>query len=85
MEDVYWTYRTAVPKVRLEGGERLVFRCGGVERRHADHQHGECTAYTEFGMPGPAPVEVLKTFLGEDELFPPRPGTNWETHNAFNA
>jgi beta-mannosidase len=43
------------------------------------------TAYTEFGMPGPSPVEILKTIIPENELFPPMPGTSWESHHAFNA
>ena len=43
------------------------------------------TAYTEFGCPAPADVEVLKETLPEEELFPPRPGTSWETHHAFGA
>ena len=43
------------------------------------------TAYTEFGMPGASPVELLKKIIPEDELFPPRPGTSWESHHAFNA
>lgn len=43
------------------------------------------TAYTEFGCPGPSPVEYLKSFIPEDELFPPRLGTTWETHHAFGA
>jgi beta-mannosidase len=43
------------------------------------------TAYTEYGMPGASPVELLKKIIPEDELFPPRPGTSWESHHAFNA
>jgi beta-mannosidase len=43
------------------------------------------TAYTEFGMPGPSPVEILKTIIPENELFPPMPGTSWESHHAFKA
>lgn len=43
------------------------------------------TAYTEFGMPAPAPVEVLKKIIPENELWPPKPGTSWESHGAFNA
>ncbi len=43
------------------------------------------TAYTEFGMPGPSSVEVLKSFIPEDQLFPPEPGTVWETHHAYKA
>ena len=43
------------------------------------------TAYTEFGCPGPSPAEYLRTFLPPEDLFPPRPGTAWETHHAFHA
>ncbi len=43
------------------------------------------TAYTEFGMPGPASVEILKSIIPKDELWPPKPGTSWESHHAFNA
>jgi beta-mannosidase len=48
-------------------------------------QRADCTAYTEFGMPGPASVKVLKTFLNDQELFPPKRGTNWQTHGAFEV
>lgn len=44
-----------------------------------------CTAYTEFGVPGASPSEVLETFIGNDELWPPREGTAWEHHHAFGA
>jgi beta-mannosidase len=43
------------------------------------------TAYTEFGVPSPAPVEVLEKIIPEKELWPPQPGTSWESHHAFNA
>ena len=43
------------------------------------------TAYTEFGCPGPSSAEYLRTFIPEEDLFPPKPGTAWETHHAFNA
>jgi len=43
------------------------------------------TAYNEFGMPGPSPVEILKTIIPENELFPPEKGTSRESHHAFNA
>jgi beta-mannosidase len=44
-----------------------------------------CTAYTEFGVPGPSNVEVLKSFIPEKDLFPPKRGTAWATHHAFDA
>jgi beta-mannosidase len=43
------------------------------------------TAYSEFGCPGPSAVDDLKTFIPESELFPPRPGTAWETHHGLGA
>lgn len=44
-----------------------------------------CTAYTEFGQPGPAPVECLERMIPEEERWPPRAGTRWETHHAIGA
>ena len=43
------------------------------------------TAYTGFGVPSPAPPEVLRKIIPARELWPPRPGTAWEGHHAFNA
>lgn len=43
------------------------------------------TTYTEFGMPAPASVEVLKTIIPKEELWPPKPGTSWESHHAYKA
>ena len=43
------------------------------------------TAYTEFGMPAPASVEVLKTIIPKEELWPPKPGGSWESHHAYKA
>lgn len=43
------------------------------------------TAYTEFGCGGPSPAEYIKSFIPEDQLFPPRRGTPWQSHHAFDA
>lgn len=48
-------------------------------------QKARNTAYSEFGCPGPSPVDYLQTFIPEDELWPPLPGTSWEDHHAFKA
>lgn len=48
-------------------------------------QQAHNTAYTEFGGPGPASVARLREIIPDAELWPPRPGTAWETHHAFNA
>ena len=43
------------------------------------------TAYTEFGMPGMSPVEVLQKIIPAADLFPPRDQTAWRDHHAFGA
>jgi beta-mannosidase len=43
------------------------------------------SAYSEFGCPGPSPADYLGSFIPESELWPPRPGTSWQTHHAFGA
>jgi beta-mannosidase len=43
------------------------------------------TAYTEFGMPAPSSVEILKTIIPQEQLWPPKAGTSWESHHAYNA
>jgi beta-mannosidase len=43
------------------------------------------TAYTEFGMPGASSAELLRRIIPASDLFPPRPGTCWESHHAFGA
>jgi len=43
------------------------------------------TAYTEFGVPGPSSMAILRTIIPPEELRPPKPGTSWESHHAFNA
>ncbi len=48
-------------------------------------QKASNTAYTEFGVPSPSSVEQLKSFIPDDELYPPKPGTAWESHHAFHA
>jgi beta-mannosidase len=41
------------------------------------------TAYTEFGVPGISPIEVLKDIIPQKDLFPPKPETAWQDHHAF--
>lgn len=43
------------------------------------------SAYTEFGVPAPSSVEILKLIIPAHELWPPRPGGSWESHHGFNA
>ncbi len=68
------------------GHGNYVFRdLDGVTEVYQWMPKAKSTAYTEFGMPGPSPVEILKTIIPENELFPPMPGTSWESHHAFKA
>jgi beta-mannosidase len=43
------------------------------------------TAYPEFGVPSPSSVDILKSIIPEKELWPPKPGTSWESHHALRA
>ena len=43
------------------------------------------TAYTEFGVPSPASVEILRSIIPKEELWPPELGTSWESHHAYKA
>ncbi|HEY0865867.1 MAG TPA: hypothetical protein VGE01_00735 [Fimbriimonas sp.] len=65
------------------GGYTFVYHDGREGMRA--FQESSATAYTEFGSSGPASVEVLRTFVPEEELWPPRKGTAWETHHGFRA
>ena len=48
-------------------------------------QSAKMSAYVEFGVPGPASLDRLRGLIGEDDLFPPRPGGLWEARHAFGA
>jgi len=51
----------------------------------ATFQKARNTAYSEFGCPGASPVDYLKQYIPAGELWPPRPGTSWETHHGLGA
>jgi beta-mannosidase len=68
------------------GHGHYVFRdLDGITEVYQWMAEATSTAYTEFGMPGPSPVEILKSIIPENELFPPMSGTSWESHHAFHA
>jgi len=48
-------------------------------------QRARNTAYAEFGCPSASPVEYLKQYIPVEELWPPLPGTSWETHHGLGA
>jgi len=43
------------------------------------------TAYTEYAIPGPSSLEVLREIIPEEELWPPRQDGSWKHHHAHNA
>ena len=43
------------------------------------------TAYPEFGVPSPAPVETLEKIIPEAERFPPERGGAWGERHGFDA
>ena len=47
--------------------------------------NSSATAYTEFGVTAPASADTLRKIIPADELWPPKPGTQWETRHAFKA
>lgn len=68
------------------GHGHYVFRdMDSGEEVYSTMQRAKFTAYTEFGMPSPSSVEILKQIIPENELWPPKPGTSWESHHAFKA
>ncbi len=48
-------------------------------------QKSDCTAYTEFGVPGMPDVDYLRQFIPENELFPMKKDGVWKLHHAFGA
>lgn len=55
------------------------------EEVYARMKRSHFTAYTEFGTPAPASVDILKKIIPENELWPPKEGTSWESHHAFKV
>ena len=45
----------------------------------------DAVAYMEFGVPGPADVEMLRQIIPDAELWPPRDTGSWRFHHAFGA
>jgi beta-mannosidase len=83
--DPYTPFISTSPLMGMGHGH-YVFRDQETgEEVYSTMQRAHNTAYTEFGMPGPSPVKILETIIPESELWPPKPGTSWESHHAYNA
>jgi beta-mannosidase len=55
------------------------------EEVYQEMNRSKFSAYTEFGVPAPASEDLLKTIIPAEELWPPKPGTSWESHHAYGA
>jgi beta-mannosidase len=73
------------PVMGVGHGNYLFVDWPGKEEVFQEMARSKFTAYTEFGMPSAASVDLLKTIIPQEELWPPKPGTSWESHHAFNA
>jgi len=78
-------YINTSPIIGMAHGHYVFKDWENGEEVYARMQRANNTAYTEFGMPAPSSVEVLQTIIPEDELWPPKPGTSWESHHAYKA
>ncbi|MFV0401802.1 MAG: glycoside hydrolase family 2 protein [Oscillospiraceae bacterium] len=57
MEDCWWVYRAEIPPVRLQEGEQLVFRCGGIDYKYRVLFGGELL-YSYEGMFRPFELDL---------------------------
>jgi beta-mannosidase len=67
------------------GHGTYIFRGDDGREAHQVYAEATRTAYTEFGVAGPASEEVLRTFMPEEDLFPVRRGTTWVSHHALDT
>ena len=66
------------------GGYRFYSDKQGGDVFH-EFQRANNTAYTEFGVPSVASVELLKKVIPEEELFPIKETNAWIAHHGFSA
>lgn len=78
-------YINTSPIIGMAHGHYVFRDWENGEEVYARMARANNTAYTEFGMPAPSSVDVLKTIIPKEELWPPRPGTSWESHHAYSA
>ena len=67
------------------GHGNYMFRYADGTEVFENMNNARFTAYTEFGVAGIAPIDVLKRIIPADDLFPPRDQTVWRVHHAFGA
>ena len=83
--DPHTPFISTSPLYGMAHGHYVFRDPGSGEEVYSTMNRAQNTAYTEFGVPSPARVEILEAILPEDELWPPKPLTSWESHHAYNA
>ncbi|MCX6017408.1 MAG: hypothetical protein NTZ50_02715 [Chloroflexi bacterium] len=61
------------------------FRRGDGAEVYQYFAQSKNTAYTEFGVTGSASADLLRRIIPVNELWPPQPGTQWQTRHALAA
>jgi beta-mannosidase len=61
------------------------FESNDGQNAFSAYTHANRTAYCEFGVPATPSAEMLRGFIPKEEIFPPKWGTVWQTHFAFDA
>ena len=84
-EDPYTPFIATSPLMGMAHGCYVFYEHASRQEVYQMFNNAHATAYTEFGVPSIPSPEYLKTFIPEEELYPPREGTSWETHHAFGA
>ncbi|MCL2327031.1 MAG: hypothetical protein FWC39_00815 [Bacteroidetes bacterium] len=78
-------FNATAPIMGMGHGHYLFVDFDGKTEVYKTINNARFTAYTEFGMPGMSPVEVLKKIIPAKDLFPPRDHTAWRDHHAYGA
>ena len=73
------------PVAGMGHGHYVFFDCDTKESVFELFRKSDCTAYSEFGIPSIAPMEILRKILPADIIDSPAPDTVWETRKGYNA
>jgi len=84
-EDLHTPFIATSPLMGMAHGGYFFYFDETKQEVYEEFNNSKFTAYTEFGVPGMPDEEYIKTFIPKEELFPPAPGSEWETHHSFNA
>ena len=84
-EDIHTPFIATSPLMGMGHGSYTFYIVENGIEVYEEFNNSKFTAYAEFGVPGAADEDYLKTFIPEDEISTPTPGTSWEVHHGLNA